>query len=349
MSAAVRLNAPRTEASPWYTSSPYEPLRPPIENLKDIDLMDPELYAFGDPHSAWRLLRERAPVFWHERSSPGTENKGFWVLSRYDDCAAVYKNPKVFTSVQGPFLDLRVDQTPVRMLASLDGPEHRERRALVSRYFTPNALMRHTDAVRSVVTSLLDAVAERGECDFSSDIAAKLPLVATCELLGISPAEGQHLADMLFAVDPHAPEALQKYNDAALEFFAEVIAERRRGNTRESIADIIAHAQLDGQPLPEHETLHMMWILFFGGIDSTVHAATGGLLALFHHPDQLAILRSDPSLVSSAVDEILRWTSTSHANKRKALQDIEIRGTLVKKDDYVSMWSPSANRDELAF
>lgn len=345
---AVR-NQVRVEADPYYTSSPYEPSVPPIQRLEDIDLLDLELYHVGDPHAVWRLLREQAPVFWHEKGAVGTEGKGFWVLTCNDDIGAVYQDSVLFSSESGPFLDLRLEDTPKRILPSLDGLDHKRLRGLVSPFFSRRALAVYTDSIRATVTELFDAVEGRGTCDFNSDIAEKLPITATCNLLGISATEARTLADMVLVIDSPAPETMKKYNDAVLEFFAIAIEERRRSGATSTIVDVVSNAQSDGQPMSKEDISHLLWVLFHGGIDSTVHAATGALLSLFQHPDQLDVLRNDITLVEPAVEEMLRWTATSHANKRIATRDVEIRGTRIKKGDYVSVWSPSANRDETAY
>lgn len=332
-----------------FSSSPYEPQRPPVRSLDEIDLLDFDLYRLGDPHAAWKLMREQAPVFWHERGSRGTEDKGFWALTRYDDCAAVYRDSVRFSSEFGPFLDLRVEDTPPGILASIDGRRHRLRRGIVARFFTPQALHQWNEAVHRVVARLLDDVAERGECDFSVDIAQKLPILATSELLGISAPEVQSLVDLLFSLGGGSADGLQDYNQATLEFFSKVSDTRRASGHQGSIIDAINAAEIEGDPIGAEDIAELLWILFFGGIDSTVHAVTGGMLALFHNPDQLDLIRENPGLADKGVEEILRWTSTSHANKRKVMEDVEIRGVTIRKGDYVSMWSPSANRDEEAF
>ncbi|MET0986362.1 MAG: cytochrome P450, partial [Steroidobacteraceae bacterium] len=176
-----------------------------------------------------------------------------------------------------------------------------------------------------------------------------LPITATCNLIGVSDVEAQSLADMILKIESNTGGTLKGFNDAVQQFFKAVTDERRKSPVQDTIVDTVARAEIDGQPIAEVDMLHLLWVLFLGGIDSTVHAATGGLLALFHHPKQLEALRGDPGLIKTAVEEILRWTSTSHANKRQATQDFEIHGTRIKSGDFVTVWSPSANRDEQAY
>ena len=349
MSAAAQPQQSHATSFVAFSSSPYEPELPPVERLQDINLLDLDLYHRGDPHAAWKLLREQAPVFWHEKGAVGTEGKGFWVLSRYDDIGAVYQDSALFSSETGPFLDMLVDHTPRRILPSLDGHEHQVRRALVAGFFTKRALLRYEESIRSTVKKLYDDCEERGSCDFSKDIAEKLPIKATCEVMGISEDEAEAMARMVIDIDSHAPNAMENYNDVVLKFFVDMMEQRRRAGLNETIVDTIANAKVDGEPLSDIDATHLLYVLFHGGIDSSSHAMTGSLLSLFHHPDQMDLLRKDPTLVEKSLDELLRWTATSHANKRQVMADIEIRGTKIKKGDYVSVWSPSANRDELAY
>lgn len=332
-----------------YTSSPYEPLHAPVASLDAINLLDHDLYREGDPHAAWKMLREQAPVFWHRHGSRGTEGKGFWVLTRYDDIAAVYRNSTLYSSECGPFLDLQADDTPRHILASIDGHPHRIRRGIVAKLFTPQAITGWNESVRRTVDAIIDEVIEKGECDFSKDIAHALPMRATCDLLGISANEAQRLIDMLFSLDPGSVDELGDYNRATAEFFLQISKERKASGAQGTMVDLVNNAILEGDPIGDEDVAEILWILFFGGIDSTVHAITGSLLSLFHHPDQLALIREDPSLAWPGTEEMLRWTSTSHANKRLTMEDTEIRGVQIKAGDYVTMWSPSANRDEDVF
>jgi cholest-4-en-3-one 26-monooxygenase len=332
-----------------FTSSPYEPKRPAPASLDEINLLDHDLYRTGDPHAAWKMLRDQAPVFWHRHGSRGTDGNGFWVLSRYDDIAAVYRNSALYSSECGPFLDLQKDDTPPNILASIDGHPHRARRGIVAKLFTPQAIKGWNESVRRIVDGIIDEVIEKGECDFSRDIAHALPIKATCELLGISAEEARRLIDMLFSLDPGSIDGLGDYNRATAAFFLKLAKERQAKGEKGTMVDLIASAQIEGEPIADDEIAEMLWILFFGGIDSTVHAITGSLLTLFHHPDQLEAIRRDPSLAWNGTEEMLRWTSTSHANKRQAIEDTEIGGKSIRKGDYVTMWSPSANRDENVF
>lgn len=347
MSVASRLQ-PAESLAP-FSSSPYEPVLPPVERLEDIDLVDPDLYHRGDPHAAWQLLREKAPVFWHEKGAVGTEGKGFWVLTRYDDVGKVYQDSELFSSETGPFLDMLVDHTPRRILPSIDGREHQLRRAIVSSFFTRRELVRYEDMVRRIVTSLFDECEAKGSCDFSTDIAEKLPIKATCDVMGISEEEAEAMARMVIDIDSHAPDAMKSYNNAVLRFFGDLLEKRRQAGTTTSMVDAVANARIDGEPVSDEDATHLLYVLFHGGIDSSTHAMTGSLVSLFHHPGQMELLRKDPSLVESSLEELLRWTATSHANKRQATADTEIRGVKIRKGDYVSVWSPSANRDELAY
>lgn len=339
--------APRVEQEPYFTSSPYEPSLPPVTLVDEIDLTDPDLYHKGDPHAAWRLLREQAPVFWHEKGLIGTEGKGFWVISRYEDIVPVYQDSTLFSSENGPFLDVLLEDMPKRMLPCLDGSEHQVRKLLVRRFFTRASVEVFGESLRKTITRLLDSVADKHECDFNKDLAQRFPIEATCEFLGIAQEDAEILAKMLH--NSTKVEDVHAFNEATLDVFTKMIEKCQESKKIETIVDQVANAEIEGEIISNEDRLHLLWNVFFGGIDSTAHAANGGLMALFHHPDQLQLLKEDPTLANQCAEEILRWTSTSHANKRLVKQDVKIRDTLIKKGDYVTVWTPSGNRDEEAF
>src|ERR1044072_8634299 len=176
---------PRIVGAPFFTSSPFEPTLPPLEKLEDIDLIDPQIYLEGDPHWAWKRLREEAPVFWHEKGGAGTEGAGFWVVTRYEDVQVVLKNSQTYSSQAGNMIDV-----PSALLGDaipyMDPPRHTQFRRVVQRYFTPRAVAEWESVVRDVVNGTLDEIAERGECDFASEVALRLPVPATAEFFGLT-------------------------------------------------------------------------------------------------------------------------------------------------------------------
>ncbi len=347
MAGTPMLTEPRIELDPWYTSSPYEPVETPIRRLEDIDLLDGALYAKGDPHAVWRLMREKAPIFWHERGSDGTDGKGFWAVTRYEAIREVHRNVAVFSNTKGFFLDLAAQQLP-HGLGDMDAPEHRSHRAVITRFLTPRAMRSWEGQLSEIVTRLIDDVIEQGSCDFAEE-ALKLPMLATSALIGVSPNETRELKQMLDSVVSNESDVLKAYNQCVLQFFRECIEQRRKRPDLDSIIGVVASAEIDGRPITLEEGASLLHQLFTAGVDSTGITAAIMLLSLFHHPEQLEMWIADPSVTESAVEELLRWSALVHSNKRWVLEDTELEGQRLRRGDFVTTWHPSASRDERVF
>ena len=166
--------------------------------LEGINLKDPLLFEQGMPHALFRQLRYEAPVYWNEE--PEEDEPGFWALTKYDDIVAVSKNPQLFSSAMGghqisypPGLEFnRATAAIVGNMIGMDPPEHNAYRRLVSPSFSASAVRKMEPTVREIVTRILDRVVPGGECEFVAEVAAELPLVVLCELLGV-PQEDRRL------------------------------------------------------------------------------------------------------------------------------------------------------------
>lgn len=341
-------SGPRIETDPRFTSSPFEPKLEPVTSLDQIDLTDMTYVGLGDPHATWRLLREQAPVFWHEKGGHGTRGNGFWAVTTFDECSQVHRNAEVYSVADTEFMDLLPDDIP-RQVSLMDPPEHTAFRRIPQRFFTAKAIDRLAEDVRGIVTMVLDQAARiDGPFNFHQHIGARIPFLATAGLLQV-PVEGaQELAVQLATLDYGDQSPLDAATKAVIDFFDDHTKNWSRGEN-DSLVSAILDAEIDGKAIGRDQALAYLWVLFIGALDSTAHATTGGLLALFHHPDQLDRLKNDLSLLSSAVTEILRWTSTSIVVKHLVTTDTELGGVRLRKGDYVATFPPSANRDEKAF
>jgi len=339
---------PRVRAEPFYTSSPFEPVLDPVERLDDIDLTDPELYLRGDPHAAWLLLRNEAPVFWHEKGMAGTDGRGFWAITHHEDFMRVLRDSGTFSSTNSPLLDFTADAFAggSTSLANLDPPRHTQLRRLIQRFITPRAVAQWEGEIRGVVDQLVDRIADQGECDFARDVALHLPASALAAFIGLNPEQNEAVAGLNESLhNATTPEELGKFTAQGLELFESIIEERRDA-VPDDIVGAIMTGEIDGSRLDHTEVLFYLWQLFIGGLDTTVHAANSAMLSLFHHPDQLALLEDEPlSLGPVGTEELLRWTSVSQHLKRRALKDTVVAGQPVAAGDYVVIFQPSANRD----
>ncbi len=324
-------------------------------SLHDIDLISPDVYVQGYPHEQWKLLREQAPVYWH---AGGPDFPGFWCITKYDDVIAVSRDPQTFISGKGITLYLNPDYNDPafgRMMITTDPPRHVRLRRLVNKGFTPRMVAQLEPHVREIVTGIIDEVAPKGACDFVTEVAARLPLAVICEMVGV-PHEDWNLMFSLTnrTLGPDDPEyqtspgnAEQTANLAVFEmmqYFAKMVLERRQAR-HDDLVSVLVESDIYGEKLTDEELLYFCFLLIVAGNETTRNATSGGLLALAQHPEQRARLLADPSLIPTAVEEILRWTSPVMHMARLCVRDTEIRGQPIKAGEKVVMWYPSANRD----
>lgn len=320
-----------------------------IDPPPEIDLVDPELYSHGDPFAVWRWLRVNDPVRWHQ---PTAHLPGFWVLTTYQDVRAVYRDPVTFSSARGILLRPEkhgTDPGGGRTLALTDPPRHRQLRALVDRWFAVRSVRLLEVAMADVARSVIDAALERGRCDFVADIAARIPLFVICNVMGIPASDWEHI----FALTNQAfgaAEALDRRiaHLEILRYFEELrlVKEKDPGD---DLVSMLAAAAIDGQRLTPDEIFLNCDNLLVGGTENTRIAAAGGMLAFLEHPHEWRALADNPSLFPSAMEEVLRWTSSATHIMRTAMRPVTLHGRHVEAGERVTLWNPSANRDEATF
>jgi cytochrome P450 family 142 subfamily A polypeptide 1 len=315
-----------------------------------VRLHDRFFYVDPHPHFAW--LREHAPVYWDE-----TADGGLWGVARYEDIMEVSRQPDVFCSSKSsrPERDSWIPS-----MINLDDPQHKRRRNLVNRGFTPRRVAAHEPMLRKLTTELLDAVSPRGECEFVTEVAQWIPMAVIGDMLGM-PRE--HHAELLRWSDEllgggevaeiaDDGERRARQAGVALEYWSfarSVIADRRR-HPREDLMSILVNAELDGDRLSEEEILQESLLILIGGDETTRHVMTGGLLALIQHPDQKRRLAADPKRhMLSAVEEMLRWVSPIQNMNRTATRDVVLRGQTLREGDRLLLLYPSGNRDTAEF
>jgi len=321
------------------------------------DLVEPTRYAErGRPYELFAALRREAPVAYCEPEGYAP----FWAITRHEDIVAISRDPARFSNAEGVAL-LRKDepdfQRMVRTIVNMDPPDHGPYRAIGHRWFVPRNLRSLEERVRDLVHELLDGVAARGatRIDFVSEIATPLPLRMICNLLGLPPEDeafALRVADEAFGADDPDMKRSEGGRQALVVelfgYFTKVLAERRR-EPREDLLSLIANAEVNGKPIPDLEALSYAGVILGAGIDTTRNALGSGMQALLAHPEQLERLRKDPSLVPTAVEEILRWTVPANQMLRTATCDTEVRGVAIRKGDTLVLFYPSANRDESVF
>lgn len=314
-----------------------------------INLTDPDLYSRGDPHAAWRWLREHDRVHWH---SPAGDFPGFWVLTKYDDIRAVYGDPATFSSVGGIILRPETygdDPGGGHTLALTDPPHHRKLRGLVDDWFAPRSIRVLEAEMREIAHDVVKDALERERCDFVAAIAARIPLYVIFKMLGVPRDDWERLFsltnDAFGAADPL--ERRMAHLDI-MQYFEELAAARAK-SPADDLVSVLATAQIDGRKLTADEVILNCDNLLIGGTENTRIAASGGMLAFIQHPDQWQALSTQPELLHSGVEEVLRWTSTATHIMRTVTAPVTIHGRQIEAGDRVTLWNPSANRDESVF
>lgn len=358
-------------------------LQEPI-TLDTLDITDTALYVKrGYPWQAWDLLRREAPVYWYER--PGFEP--FWALTKYEDIAWVSRNPDLFsnrqrlrlTDIEGVEIGQNTRERRALQyggsvsdppdLVFMDPPEHRQYRGITSKKFTPKAMAQletHFDDLGQRYVAdfgrvLAESFPRGGTVDFVHELACKLPVAAICEMAAVPRDDWEkifHWTEILVgAADPDfqvpGENRAMTINKISMEWEAYTtrLIEQRRdaGATGDDLISMLVRTNIDGEPLTHKELITYINLLLSAGNETTRNAMTGGAQALLQHPDQLQLLVENPSLIDSAVEEILRWTSIVIQFARTCSEDTEIRGQVIRKGQTVAMWYPSANRDEDIF
>ncbi len=321
------------------------------------NISDPQRWK--DPHPTYHLLRDQAPML----HNVDDDN---WMLTRYDDCLQILRDPRWSSSPrhlrrQRPFeqqtMRERSGAEGVAILLFMDPPDHTRLRKLVHRSFTPKAVDRWRVRIEEVVDDLLDQAVERGgDLELISEFAYEVPVIVICELLGV-PTSDHHLfgdwssaASRLLDGDITPAEEQAGLLGAAglIGYFNELI-EERRALPGDDLLSAMIHATEDGDRLNEDELRMMTLLLFIAGHETTMNLIGNGTLALLRHRDQLERLRADPTLVGSAVEEILRFDGPVHVTGRIPTEDLEVAGHVFEKGEQVVTLLAAANRDPARF
>ncbi|HUA34687.1 MAG TPA: cytochrome P450 [Candidatus Binataceae bacterium] len=327
----------------------------------NINIIGPDHYAKnGYPHAEWAYLRRHKPVFWCEW--PHTDP--FWAITKHADIVQISKQPKLFINSKRLLVfvpDQPSDEEPVppfRHLLNMDPPEHGDYRTIVSRRFTPRAVRELQPEIERVTREVLDKLVGRTECDFVIDISSKIPLAVIAELLGVPHQDWDRLFrwtnQVIGGGDPEFQEGGSQdetFDQARMElfnYFTEMVNKRIKNPTND-ITSIVANSTVNGGPMPQFEMLSYYLLLVVAGNETTRNATTGGLQALIENPEQFRRLQKDPSLIKTAVEEIVRWTSPVIQFTRTATEDTEIRGQKIRAGESLCLFYPSANRDEEVF
>jgi cytochrome P450 len=312
-------------------------------------MMTPEGRA--DPYPRYRALHEHAPVFQSMLDA--------LVVVRYHDCWEVLRDNRL-GKADGPRDLGRMTAYQQEQIAErnprassmlfLNPPDHTRLRGLVSKAFTPRTVERMRPHILRLTDGFLDDF--DGEVDVISSLAFPLPVTVIGEMLGVPAADRRDFQPMVqaavkgleFTMSDDEFDAAMDALDRMNDYFAELVAERRKAPQDDLLSSLIA-ARDEGDRLTEEEIISTSILLFAAGFETTTNLIGNGLFALLSHPDQLGRLRDDPGLIKSAVEEILRWDSPVQIDGRTAFEDVEVAGHPVAKDSFVVTLLGAANHD----
>jgi cytochrome P450 len=317
--------------------------------------MSPEVIA--DPYPYYHRLREADPV----HRSP----LGFFVASRHADVAHILRDKRFGKDFVGRMtrrFGKEVMEEPVyrsmrHWMLQQDPPDHTRLRGLVVKAFTARRVEDMRPRIQEIVDATLDRVAERGRMDLIADFAFRLPVTVICEMLGIPKEEhevfhmGARTGGRLLDPVPLSRAEIDEANAGSLmqaEYFRSLFELRRR-QPGEDLTSQLVQAEEEGSKLSNEELTANIILLFGAGHETTVNLIGNGLLALARNPGQLALLRSDPSLMTNAIEEFLRYDSSVQLTGRTALEDVEVGGTPVAKGESVLCLLGAANRDPAVY
>ena len=314
-------------------------------------LLDPALYAEGDPFALYARLRHEAPVCWVER-----EGGGFWAVTTHREVSAIGADPGGFCSSRGILVDeigTVYDDPPTMM--HTDPPRHTRYRRLVQPGFKPSMVRLMEEGVTAKARALIDAIVPGVPVDVVTALSIPFPLQVICELLGVDGSQWPRFFEWSEAVIPGESERSETERaelQAEMWGYLVGVAEERRLDPAEDLVSVLAtvgEGDSGSDRLTEAELAMFLIQLLVAGNETTRNLVSAGLVALAAHPEQWAALRADPHLVPAAVEELLRWTTPVISFMRTATADRTMRGQAVAEGDPVLLVYASANRDEEVF
>ena len=313
-----------------------EPVTEP-EFEYDID------FSTGQPYAIWERARHECPVFHTERS--GTSDRPSYHVTRYEDVERVLRDGKTFSSSINAE---HIGQYMGELILAMDGSEHRAYRNLVAHAFRASALERwDTELIRPTITRLLDAIVPAGRGDLTRDITSKYPVQVICGLVGVpleDSAQFHHWAELINTGPLHPDEGHAA--SRAMREYLEPIVEDRRDNPRDDLISDLVHAEIEGHQLTDEKIYGFLRLLLPAGAETTYRVMGNALVALVTHPDTMARVVADRSLLPAVIEETLRWETSVTQVSRVAVTETEVGGRPVEAGAGVSVITGSANRDE---
>lgn len=344
-------------------------------------IVDPQVFAQGVPHDLFARLRRAGAVQWCAGGK-------FWAVFSHHEVRTVLRDGDTFSSSLGgtQLRDYAPDDLAYvqRQMLNMDGPEHSRIRSLLARAFTPQAVRRLEANIAARAATLVDAVIGAERFDFSSDLAADLPLFTLAEVLGVpesdryllydwsnrvigfqdpdyatsaafDPSEATPMAQRAVALRPTPgadgamPDPRSRHGMPDMYGYAHELATYKRAHRGDDVMSVLLALQDSGSGVSDEEFENLFFLFAVAGNETLRNGIPGGMVALLAHPDQYSALRGDPALVGSAVEEMLRWWPPVVHFRRTARRDVSLGGAQILTGDKVLVFHMAANRDETVF
>ena len=333
----------------------------PTPNLNPgFDFTDPDLYADRLPVEELAEMGRAAPIWWNEQPMGigGFDDGGFWVITKHKDVKEVSLRSDVFSSLKKTALprykDGMVGEQIDRgkfVLLNMDAPHHTHLRKIVSRAFTPRAIERLRDDLNQRAQNIVKAAAAAGSGDFVEQVSCELPLQAIAGLMGVPQEDRMKLFhwsnQMVGDMDPEFARNDGMAASLELIMYGMKMAGERADQPGEDLVTKLVQADVEGRKLSDDELGFFVILLAVAGNETTRNSITQGTMAFTDFPDQWELYKKQRPI--TAADEIVRWATPVTSFQRTALEDTELSGVKIKKDERVVMFYRSANCDEDVF
>ncbi len=300
-----------------------------------------------NPYPIYKRLRAEAPVYWNPQI-------GFWALSRHKDVLMGFRSPELFSNRMGVSLEPSASNIKAEDMMSflgMDPPRHTRMRALVSRGFTPRRIADMEPRIREIAVGHIGSFIDKGRCDFIRDFAGKFPMDVISELLGVPEPDRDELRSWADTV-VHREDGVLDVPQAGLEAAIRMIGyfnkhiEAHQRQPSDDLTSALLEAEIDGDRLEPREVLAFLFLMIIAGNETTTKLLGNAMHWVSKNPEQRALVTENHELIPRWVEETLRYDPSTQGLARVAMQDIELEGQKIRKDDRVFLLIGSANRDE---
>ena len=311
-------------------------------------------YTHGVPYDYYRWLRDNDPVACLDHPSYAGEK--LWVVTRYADVQQVSRDASTYRNAPDPFIDDGINEPASggsdQLMISLDAPDHMKLRKIINKGFTPKRVAELGDMLRTRTNDIIDGLAGQTSADLVHDLALWLPLHVIADMVGVPEEDRAQVFDWTektFGFDASVTSEERAQAATDMFMYADAMCAERAENPSDDLMSVLLHAEVEGEKLTAFQIELFFMLLQNAGSETTRNLITTGTLALLQNRDQYEIVRNDLSVIPTAIEELLRFSTPVIQFTRTATVDTELGGKKIKAGERVLMVYASANRDERAF